>query len=60
MSKFELSRPSERRENDWEHFFVMNKNMNMKKDYENSRFLKASKLGLCLVRTLGIHGGVNA
>ena len=37
MSEFELSRPSECRENGWEHFFVMNENMNMKKDNENSR-----------------------
>ena len=35
VSKFELDRPRERGENNWEHFFVMNeykkkKNMNMK------------------------------
>ena len=37
VSKFELGRPSERGENGWEHFFVTNNNMNMKKDNENSR-----------------------
>ena len=57
VSKFELGRPSERRENGWEHFFVTNENMNMKKDDENSRPLLASKLGSRLVRILGIHGG---
>ena len=36
---------------------MTNKNMNMKKDDKNSRSLKASILGSCLVRTLGIHGG---
>ena len=57
VSKFELGRPSKHGENGWEHFFVTNKNMNMKKDNENSRPLKASKLGSRLMRTLGIHGG---
>ena len=45
VSKFELRRPSERRENGWEYFFVTNnnnnKNMNMKKDNENSRPLNS-------------------
>ena len=34
VSKFEFRRPSERRENGWEHFFVTNnnnENMNMRK-----------------------------
>ena len=57
VSKFELGRPSECGENGWEHFFVTNENMNMKKHDENSSPLKASKLGSYLVRTLGIHGG---
>ena len=34
VSKSELSRPSEHGENDWEHFFVMNNNMNTKEDNE--------------------------
>ena len=57
VSKFELGRPSDCRENGWEHFFVMKKNMNMKKDDENSRPLKGFKLGSRLMCTLGIHGG---
>ena len=35
-------------------FFVMNKNMNMKKDNENSR---PTKLGSHLLRTVSIHSG---
>ena len=43
LSEFELDRPSERGENGWEHFFDdnNNKNMNMKKDDENSRPLNS-------------------
>ena len=37
VNKFELGRPSERGENGWEHFFVTNENMNMKKDNKNNR-----------------------
>ena len=48
VSKFELRRPSERRENGWEYFFVTNnnnnKNMNMKKDNENSRPLNSVRV----------------
>ena len=53
VSKFELGRPSECGENGWERFFVTNKNINVKKDDENSRPLKASKLGSHVVRNLG-------
>ena len=58
QSKFELSRPSEHRENDWEHFFVTNesntkKNMNMKKNGKHSRSLNLVHVSPC---TLDIHG----
>ena len=48
VSKFELGRPSKHGENGWEHFFVTNKMMNMKKDNKNSRPLNLVRVSCAL------------
>ena len=53
VNKFELSRPSEHKENGWEHFFLW---WTRTWIWKKTMKILGPKLGSHLLRTLGIHG----